>query len=221
MNEWLKARVLVRFRVDGPVLALLAATGFAHSASAETVEVAPGIQVTKQTYSAPANEQPFFGFAVKTDAQREEDDKFVKALLHATGTKEKALDEVVKRGWRALAIGQIRRSCTAIQPGLSRGSRTERRLSRPGGDRANPLQGPRLRRRAVPDRAEAAQSAEDAECGLRPRASGRQAAKGGAAGAGAGGQGARRISATPGSISPTPACKTATATPPARRPTWR
>ena len=62
---------------------------FGHSALAETVEVAPGIQVTKRTYSAPVNEQPFFGFAVKTDAQREADEKFVKALLEATGTQRK------------------------------------------------------------------------------------------------------------------------------------
>ncbi|MBR1246239.1 tetratricopeptide repeat protein [Bradyrhizobium sp. AUGA SZCCT0169] len=80
--------------------------GFAQSASADTVQVAPGIQVTKRTYAAPAKEQPFFGFEAKTDAQRDEDDKFVKALVQAAGTKEKALDEVVKRGWRALGSGK-------------------------------------------------------------------------------------------------------------------
>ncbi|WP_349631318.1 tetratricopeptide repeat protein [Bradyrhizobium sp. AUGA SZCCT0222] len=62
--------------------------------------------MTKRTYAAPSKEQPFFGFAAKTDAEREEDDKFVKALVQATGTKEKALDEVVKRGWRALGSGK-------------------------------------------------------------------------------------------------------------------
>ena len=82
------------------------AVGFAHSASADTVEVAPGIQVTKRSYAAPNKEQPFFGFAAKTDAERNEDDKFVKALVQAAGTKEKALDEVVKRGWRALGSGK-------------------------------------------------------------------------------------------------------------------
>ena len=84
----------------------LLAVGFAHSASADTVEVAPGIQVTKRTYAAPSKEQPFFGFEAKTDAERNEDDKFVKALVQAAGTKEKALDEVVKRGWRALGSGK-------------------------------------------------------------------------------------------------------------------
>src|SRR5215218_397827 len=87
------------------VLALLAA-GFAHPALADTVEIAPGVQVTKRTYAAPIKEQPFFGFADKTAAQREEDDKFVKALVQAAGTREKALDEVVKRGWRALGSGK-------------------------------------------------------------------------------------------------------------------
>src|SRR6185312_3049808 len=76
-------------------------------AAADTVEVAPGVQVTKRTYTAPVNEQPFFGFAVKTDAQREADDKFLRALLEATGSREKALDEIIKRGWRALGTGKV------------------------------------------------------------------------------------------------------------------
>ena len=42
----------------------------AGAASAETVEVAPGVQVTKKTYSGPNNEQPFFGFVVKDSAQQ-------------------------------------------------------------------------------------------------------------------------------------------------------
>ena len=46
-------------------------------AAAETVEVTSGVQVTKRTYTAPVNEQPFFGFAAKTAEQKAEDDKFV------------------------------------------------------------------------------------------------------------------------------------------------
>ena len=87
-------------------LAFLAA-GFMHPALADTVEIAPGVRVTKQTYSAPGKEQPFFGFVEKTDAQRAEDDKFVMALVQAAGTREKALDEVAKRGWRALGSGKF------------------------------------------------------------------------------------------------------------------
>jgi predicted Zn-dependent protease len=82
------------------------ALGFVHSALAETVEIAPGVQVTKRTYAVPINEQPFFGFADKTASQREADDKFVQALLQAVGTREKAVDETTKRGWRALAAGK-------------------------------------------------------------------------------------------------------------------
>jgi len=84
----------------------LAAVAFANAAVADIVEVAPGVRVTKRTYTAPINEQPFFGFTVKTAAQQEADDKFLKALMEAAGTREKALDEIVKRGWRALGAGK-------------------------------------------------------------------------------------------------------------------
>ena len=43
---------------------------------------------------------------MKSDAQREADEKFVKVLLEATGSREKALDETTKRGWRALGAGK-------------------------------------------------------------------------------------------------------------------
>ena len=69
----------------------------AGAASAETVEVTPGVQVTKKTYSGPSNEQPFFGFVVKDTAQQAADEKFVKAMIDAVGTREKAFDETIKR----------------------------------------------------------------------------------------------------------------------------
>jgi predicted Zn-dependent protease len=87
-------------------IAALLVAGFSHAASAETVEIAPGVQVTKRTFKAPVDEQPFFGFTDKTDAQRAADDKFVKDLVQASGSREKALDEVAKRGWRALGSGK-------------------------------------------------------------------------------------------------------------------
>ena len=77
----------------------------AGAASAETVEVAPGVQVTKKTYSAPSNEQPFFGFVARDAAQQAADENFVKAMIEATGTREKAFDEASNRGWRALGKG--------------------------------------------------------------------------------------------------------------------
>ena len=77
-------------------------------ASAETVEVAPGVQVTKRTYPAPVNEQPFFGFAAKSSEQKAEDEKFVSAMIGATGSREKAFEEATKRAWIAIQAGKIR-----------------------------------------------------------------------------------------------------------------
>jgi Tfp pilus assembly protein PilF len=77
-------------------------------AAAETVEVAPGVQVTKRTYTAPVNEQPFFGFAAKSPEQKAEDEKFVSAIIGATGSREKAFDETTMRGWRAINTGKIK-----------------------------------------------------------------------------------------------------------------
>jgi Tfp pilus assembly protein PilF len=78
------------------------------AAAAETVEVAPGVQVTKRTYSAPVNEQPFFGFATKSPEEKAADEKFVDAIVGATGSREKAFDETTLRGWRAINTGKIK-----------------------------------------------------------------------------------------------------------------
>jgi Tfp pilus assembly protein PilF len=78
------------------------------SAAAETVEVAPGVQVTKRTYPAPVNEQPFFGFAVKSPEEKAADEKFVDAIVGATGSREKAFEETTLRGWRAINTGKIK-----------------------------------------------------------------------------------------------------------------
>ena len=84
---------------------MLATLACVDPAAAETVEVAPGVQVTKRTYSAPANEQPFFGFVAKNPEQQAADEKFVKAMIEAVGTREKAFEETTKRGWRAVTKG--------------------------------------------------------------------------------------------------------------------
>ena len=78
------------------------------AAAAETVEVVPGVQVTKRTYSAPVNEQPFFGFAAKSPEEKAADEKFVDAIVGATGSREKAFDETTLRGWRAINTGKIK-----------------------------------------------------------------------------------------------------------------
>lgn len=87
--------------------ALVMTLAFAFSAAAETVEVAPGVQVTKRTHAAPINEQPFFGFAVKDTAQQAADESFVNAIIQAAGTREKAFEETITRGWRAVNRGKI------------------------------------------------------------------------------------------------------------------
>ena len=99
----LHANRFLRFRLAIHAVVWLAVLIAIHPAAAETVEVAPGVQVTKRTYSAPVNEQPFFGFVVKDAAQRAADENFVKAVIEAAGTPEKAFDETTKRGWRAIA----------------------------------------------------------------------------------------------------------------------
>ncbi|HEY4204174.1 MAG TPA: hypothetical protein VGM35_04075 [Xanthobacteraceae bacterium] len=86
------------------VLALL---GPLSAASAQMVEVAPGVQVTRKTYSAPSNEQPFFGFADKTAKQRAEDAKFVTDITAAAGSKEKAFDIAMLRGWQAITANRF------------------------------------------------------------------------------------------------------------------
>src|SRR5258705_1136877 len=78
------------------------------SAAAETVEVVPGVQVTKRNYTAPVNEQPFFGFTVKSPEQTAEDEKFVSAIVGATGSREKAFEETTKRAWIAIQAGKVR-----------------------------------------------------------------------------------------------------------------
>ena len=78
------------------------------AAAAETIEVVPGVRVTKRTYSAPVNEQPFFGFAAKNPEEKAADEKFVDAIVGATGSREKAFEETTKRAWLAINAGRIR-----------------------------------------------------------------------------------------------------------------
>ncbi|MCG6207967.1 hypothetical protein LPW26_25240 [Rhodopseudomonas sp. HC1] len=84
------------------VAAALGALLLAAPARADTVEVAPGVRVTKRSFTGPANQQPFFGFVTKTPEQRAADDKFVADLIAATGSRQKAFEETSLRGWRAI-----------------------------------------------------------------------------------------------------------------------
>jgi Tfp pilus assembly protein PilF len=92
----------------GQLIGALAFVATALPATAETVEVAPGVQVTKRSYTAPTNEQPFFGFAARSAEEKAGDEKFVSAMIAAAGTREKAFEETTKRAWRALNTGKIR-----------------------------------------------------------------------------------------------------------------
>ncbi|RJF70914.1 tetratricopeptide repeat protein [Rhodopseudomonas palustris] len=92
----------VRRSLLGMLAAVFAALSVAVPVQAETVEVAPGVSVTRKTFSGPANQQPFFGFTDKTPEQRAADDKFVTDLVAATGSRQKAFEETSLRGWRAI-----------------------------------------------------------------------------------------------------------------------
>jgi Tfp pilus assembly protein PilF len=75
-------------------------------ALAEMVEVAPGVRVTKKTFAAPVNEQPFYSFIEKTTEMRAADDKFVQAVT-GQATREAAANDAGMRGWRAIAAGKL------------------------------------------------------------------------------------------------------------------
>jgi Tfp pilus assembly protein PilF len=74
-------------------------------ALAETVEIAPGVRVTRKVYSGPVNEQPFYGFVDKSTAMRDADERFLTGIVQLTGSREKAFKETTLRGWRALITG--------------------------------------------------------------------------------------------------------------------
>jgi Tfp pilus assembly protein PilF len=74
-------------------------------AAAETVQVAPGVYVTKKNYPVPESEQPFYGFVTKTPAQVAADEKFMSEILRLSTSRQGALEDALKRGWRALSSG--------------------------------------------------------------------------------------------------------------------
>ena len=73
------------------------------AALAETVEVASGVTVTKKVYGGPDSEAPFFGFADKSAILRQADDISVSIAVQLYGSRAKAFEALVKRGWEALA----------------------------------------------------------------------------------------------------------------------
>ncbi|MCB1475558.1 MAG: hypothetical protein H6883_09105 [Rhodobiaceae bacterium] len=84
---------------------LFCACLLAWPASAEKVEVAKGIFVTRHTFNAPSNEQPFYGFASKTSEQTQADEAMLRAVKGSGQSEREAFDYAVKLGWRAINAG--------------------------------------------------------------------------------------------------------------------
>jgi len=79
---------------------------------AETVEVAPGVTVTKKIYGGPDSEAPFFGFADKSPTLRQADDVFVSMAVQVYGSRAQAFEAMAKRGWEALGADDFNLSGT-------------------------------------------------------------------------------------------------------------
>ena len=82
------------------------------SAMAETVEVAPGVTVTKKIYGGPDSEAPFYGFADKSPTLRQADDVFVSMAVQVYGSRAQAFEAMARRGWEALEAADFKLSST-------------------------------------------------------------------------------------------------------------
>jgi predicted Zn-dependent protease len=76
-------------------------------ALAETVEVAPGVEVTRKTFAAPDSEAPFFGLVEKEPTLRKTDDIFISLAVEVYGSRANVYDALAKRGWQALVAGDM------------------------------------------------------------------------------------------------------------------
>src|SRR3954465_6610918 len=76
-------------------------------ALAESVEVAPGIEVTRKAFAAPASEAPFFGLIEKEPPLRKTDDIFISIAVEIYGSRANVYDALAKRGWAAIAAGDM------------------------------------------------------------------------------------------------------------------
>ncbi len=90
-------------------LVMLAALAFALvmplEANAQCVRLAPDVCVTKKSYDAPVNEQPFYGFADKTPAMVAADEKFMIDAVQAG--KNKVYLAAIMRGQEAFSRGDF------------------------------------------------------------------------------------------------------------------
>jgi tetratricopeptide (TPR) repeat protein len=83
-------------------------------ARAETVEVAPGVEVTRKAFAAPASEAPFFGLADKEPTLRQTDDIFISIAVQVYGSRTNVYDALAKRGWDAIAAGDMAEAGTRL-----------------------------------------------------------------------------------------------------------
>ena len=81
-------------------------------ALAETVEVAPGVTVTKKVFGGPDSEAPFHGFAQKSPTLRQADDVFVSMAVQVYGSRAQAFEAMARRGWEALGAADFKLSST-------------------------------------------------------------------------------------------------------------
>lgn len=84
------------------VVACLLIIVIAGAALAKKVDVGGGTLVTKTSYRAPFNEQPFFGFAKKTSGQIKADKELLLSIKKMGFSKDQAAARAIKTGWRAL-----------------------------------------------------------------------------------------------------------------------
>lgn len=92
----------IRFTIAVSVLGML----FPTLASAQKVEVAPGISVTRKAYDVALNEAPFFNFAEKNDAQKAADQKLLAAVLQQFPDRSSAANAALLSGTRAFLQGR-------------------------------------------------------------------------------------------------------------------
>jgi Tfp pilus assembly protein PilF len=83
------------------VILLFLLLSFVGIASAEMREVAPGVRVTKKSYDAPFNEQPFFGFADLTMQQKAANLVLIAEASKQFQSRKKAADAALQMGWKA------------------------------------------------------------------------------------------------------------------------
>jgi Flp pilus assembly protein TadD len=66
-------------------------------------DIAPGITVQHRTYTAPINEQPFFGFAAKSADQREGDSRFIANFAKpGSPTIQDGARRAIQLAWQAI-----------------------------------------------------------------------------------------------------------------------